>query len=414
VGEPRRQLLGVFEAALAAVNGRRCVADYLAAHPLAGPVYGVAVGKAAAPMAAGAFDALGNRLAALLAITKTGHCPELIGLDGRVRCLESSHPVPDASSLAAGAELLRFIQGTPRDASLLVLTSGGASSLVEHLAGDLGPAQLAGVNRWLLGSGMDIHGMNRVRKALSRIKGGRLAVHLGGRNVLNLVISDVPGDDLRSIGSGLLVPHGPADVSLQGLHLPDWLAALTESAEPLPDEAAFDRVQSVIVARSADAQSAAARRGEALGYAVHGHDALLCGDAYAAGRRVVAELLSGVPGLYVWGGETTVRLPPNPGRGGRCQGLALAAALQLRGHGGVWLLAAGTDGTDGPGLDAGALVDGQTVSRGEDAGLDADQALARADAGTFLEASEDLLRTGPTGTNVMDLVLALKLPERAQ
>jgi len=364
-------------------------------------------------MAAGALDAVGDRLAALLAITKTGHCQGLTGPGGRVRCLESSHPVPDASSLVAGTELVNFIEGAPRDATLLVLTSGGASSLVEQLAADLGAEQLARVNRWLLRSGMDIHGMNRVRKALSRIKGGRLAAHLGGRSALNLVISDVPGDDLRSIGSGLLVPHGPADVSLEGLILPDWLAALTERAEPLPDEATFDRVRSVIVARSADAQSAAARRGEAQGYAVHGHDALLCGDASAAGRRVVEEVLRGPPGLYVWGGETTVRLPPNPGRGGRNQSLALAAALQLRGHDGVWLLAAGTDGTDGPGLDAGALVDGQTVTRGKNAGLDAGQSLARADAGTFLEASGDLLRTGPTGTNVMDLVLALKLPELA-
>jgi glycerate 2-kinase len=365
-------------------------------------------------MAVGALDAVGERLAALLAITKTGHCQELTGVGGRVRCLESSHPVPDASSLAAGTELVHFIQGASWDASLLVLTSGGASSLVEQLAGDLGAEQLARVNGWLLGSGMDIHGINRVRKALSRIKGGRLAAYLGGHSALNLVISDVPGDDLRSIGSGLLVPHGPADVSLEGLTLPDWLAALTERAEPLPDEAMFERVRSVIVARSADAQWAAARRGEALGYAVHGHEPLLCDDASAAGRRVVEEVLRGPPGLYVWGGETTVRLPPNPGRGGRNQSLALAAARQLRGHDRVWLLAAGTDGTDGPGLDAGALVDGRTVTRGEDAGLDAGESLARADAGTFLEASGDLLHTGPTGTNVMDLVLALKLPERAQ
>ncbi|MDX1489134.1 MAG: MOFRL family protein, partial [Acidiferrobacterales bacterium] len=112
--------------------------------------------------------------------------------------------------------------------------------------------------------------------------------------------------------------------------------------------------------------------------------------------------------VHVWGGETQVILPAQPGRGGRSQSLALAAALALRDHADVLFLAAGTDGTDGPGEDAGALVDGTTVKRGTARGLDAEQALARADAGTFLEASGDLLRTGPTGTNVMDLMLGLR------
>ena len=139
------------------------------------------------------------------------------------------------------------------------------------------------------------------------------------------------------------------------------------------------------------------------------HRDLLEGDALHVGRRIGRETADGNPGIHVWASETTVTLPPRPGRGGRCQSLALAGALEMRDNAGVWLLAAGTDGTDGPGMDAGAIVDARTVARGVAAGLDPERSLLGADAGTFLEASGDLVHTGPTGTNVLDLVVALKL-----
>jgi len=146
-----------------------------------------------------------------------------------------------------------------------------------------------------------------------------------------------------------------------------------------------------------------------MGLMVTLHPALLTGDAADAGRLCAQALAASAPGtLHVWGGETTVVMPPQPGRGGRCQQLALAAAQEIAGRDEIWLLAGATDGTDGPGDEAGALVDGQSIFRGHAEGLDISDCLGRADSGRFLEASGDLIQTGPTGTNVMDLVLGLQ------
>ncbi len=382
--------------------------EYLDRQVLRPPVYLVAVGKAAASMTEGALDAVGETVAAALLITKEGHCPES-PLPASFHCLESAHPVPDARSLAAGEELFQFIRGAPSEASYLVLISGGTSSLVEVLPDSVGVEQLARLNSWLLGSGLPIHGVNWVRKAVSRIKGGRLAGYLGGRPTMALYISDVPGDELRSIGSGPLVEHAGEDMDLTGLNLPGWLTELVKASPPLADPGVFAPVQNQIIACSADARVAAEGRGKELGYSVHRHAKLLTGDAAETGSELAVQIKDGPPGLHVWGGETTVQLPPKPGRGGRCQTLALAAAVSLHGWGDAMLLAAGTDGGDGPGEDAGAIIDGNSIQRGELAGLSAKDCLAMADAGTFLQASGDLLYTGPTGTNVMDLVFGLKL-----
>jgi hydroxypyruvate reductase len=156
------------------------------------------------------------------------------------------------------------------------------------------------------------------------------------------------------------------------------------------------------------AKSAAAAAGRRVGLRVQLDEHPVDGDAALAGRRLARALLDGPRGLHIWGGETTVRLPDTPGRGGRNQHLALAAAIELAGHPDVLLMSAGTDGTDGPTDDAGALVDGFTLERAADAGLDAAASLARADSGSLLESSGDLIRTGPTGTNVMDLILGYR------
>ena len=161
-----------------------------------------------------------------------------------------------------------------------------------------------------------------------------------------------------------------------------------------------------LVARPVLAREAAERALRAAHQHVREHETLLEGDAVATGRAVV-EHAAGEPGVvHLWSSETTVRLPESPGRGGRCQSLALSAALALAEAGRGVVLAAGTDGTDGPGEDAGAVVDPASVARGRDEGRDARADLAAADAGSFLEASGDLITTGPTGTNVMDLVMA--------
>ncbi len=403
--DPRQQLLALFQAALAAVNGRVRVRDVLHAHSLSGPVYLIAMGKAACVMAQGAHEALGGNIRDALVVTKHGH-GELLPWP----VLETGHPLPDAASLAAGGRLIEFVAAIPNDAQVLVLLSGGASALVEALPPGLGLAQLRDVNHWLLSAGLDIHAMNAIRKRLSLIKGGRLAQLLYPRKVLCLAISDVPGDDLRSIGSGPLVADEESAVpDVSGA--PEALQVALAQAPPLPrsGDACFRNIEFRIVATLADAKRAATEAARKLGYRVVVHPEFIEGDAVETGARLARELLESEPGVVqVWGGETTVRLPHQPGRGGRNQSLALSAALALRDHRNAWFLAAGTDGSDGPTEDAGALVDGETVARGELHGLKADKSLAAADAGTFLEASGDLIHTGPTGTNVMDLMLGLK------
>jgi hydroxypyruvate reductase len=402
----RENLLKIFQAALAAVNGRVCVRERLKERPLPGKVYMIAVGKAACAMAQGAQDVMGNNLVDALIITKKGHAEPLPW-----PVLEAGHPLVDESSLEAGRQLLAFADRIPEDASVIVLISGGASALVEALPPQISLDRFQEINRWILGSGLDINDYNRIRRRLSRLKGGRLAKLLYPRRVLCLVVSDVPGNDLRAIGSGPLVADEDLRRPLTLRRLPDFIteALAHMPPAPAPDDACFQNVKREIVATLDNAKSAAVEAAKELGYQSVLETGFISGDALEAGARLARKLSNAESGtVHVWGGETTVQLPPSPGRGGRNQSLALAAAMMLRGHDDAWLLSAGTDGTDGPTDDAGALVDGGTIARGESAGHSAEQALARADAGTFLEASGDLIQTGPTGTNVMDIMLGLR------
>ncbi len=399
MGEPRQDLLKIFAAALEAVRGDRAVAHALRQAPLTGDWHVVAIGKAAAAMWQGAREQLGAQMTESLVITKHGHAEELRAREG-LEIIESDHPVPGPASLEAGRRLLEFLDAAPARARFLFLISGGASSLVEVLPEGMTAGQLARLNAWLLGSGLDIAAMNAVRKRVSRIKGGGLLRWLGARERRCLLISDVPDDDPAVIGSGLLVP---GETPLPD-GLPAWIDALVETDAALPPSGAHCEV----IANRTRALEAAAEAARQLGYSVEVAPELLAGDAGATGAALGARLRDAAPGVYLWGGETTVQLPAQPGRGGRNQHLALAAALALAGVSGAYLLAAGTDGTDGPTGDAGALVDGQSIERMALDGLDAREALARADAGTALEAAGDLVRTGPTGTNVMDLVIGLK------
>ena len=403
----RAMLTSAHRAALDAVGGRAAVARYLRGVAASErPTHGLAVGKAAAAMMEGALDVLGDDLGEALVITKHGHA--IAG--SRARVVESAHPLPDASCLRAGAELWKFVSRAPRDARLLLMVSGGASALVEHLAVGLDAPFMARVNAWLLASGLAIGPMNRVRKRISQIKGGRLALAVDGRQTLLLTISDVPQDDAKVIGSGPLTFHTEADIDVSDLTLPAWLARATVKVPLLAPAGAFECVQTHLVAHPALARAAAAKSLRERGFVVQVHEELLEGDAVGRGVDLVQQI-RGTPGIvHLWSSETTVTLPPAPGRGGRCQSLALSAALALEGGGEAVVLAAGTDGSDGPGLDAGAVVDELSVARGRSKGRDPMIDLGAADAGSFLESSGDLLRTGPTGTNVMDLLLAWSAP----
>lgn len=384
--DPRRLLLECLQAGLAAVDARLCVRRQLAAERLAGEWHVVAIGKAAGSMLEGVLDVLSDRASAGIVVTLPGYWPPAIGRCGRFRVLESAHPVPDARSLAAGEAVEAFVAGMPKEAQLLFLISGGASSLVEALVPGVGLAALQRLNFDALASGDGIEAVNARRRALSRLKGGGLAAIAGPRRALALMISDVPGNDPAIIGSGLLHAARPR----RGVQVP--------------------QVPYRIVADVRQACRAASACAEMRGYCARVARSSFGGAADVLGRRFARAAGTSAPGtLLVWGGESTVRLPARPGCGGRNQHLALSAAIALAGRDDAWLLAAATDGVDGVTRDAGGLVDGGTCERGAIEGLDARDCLVRADSGRFLAAAGDLLCTGPTLTNVGDLVLGLRV-----
>jgi hydroxypyruvate reductase len=404
-GSARGLLAALFAEGLQAVHGRECVARHLQARPAAGRTAIIAIGKAAGAMLSGALEVLQDALSSALLITPQGEAASCPVADSRIRHVPGNHPVPGAESVAAGTALCEFLAALPTRQALLVLISGGSSSLVEVPQPGIDLAELQAVNRWLLASGLDIVQMNQVRSALSQIKGGRLQAHVGQRAVQVLLLSDVPGDDPAIIGSGLLQPAAPAALP----ELPDWLQALVERVPATPGPARH--IEHCIVANNRAALDAVVRAARRQGWPAMRMDTPLSGDVPALADRLVQQLQAVAPGMYVWGGESTVRLPVHPGEGGRNQQLALAMATRLTAGSPVVLLAAGTDGRDGNSDAAGAIIDAQTVARGEQAGLDAADCLRRADAGSFLRASGDRLVTGPTGTNVMDIVIAAKFAE---
>jgi hydroxypyruvate reductase len=315
-----------------------------------------------------AADTSDPRRELLLGLLQAG----LARVDGR-RCVRDA--------LAAGRRLLAWVDELPATVQPLFLISGGSSALVEVLEAGATLADLGRLTREAFASGMAIGELNARRAALSRIKGGRLAARLGGRAARALFVSDVPDDDPRVIGSGLL---GPAS-------------------------SGRDRIEREVVASVDHAVAAVAAAAAARGLKAHAATQRFADDAARLAARFVHELRLSAAQLLVWGGESTVRLPPDPGRGGRNQHLALAAAHLIAGQAELLLLAAGTDGVDGVTADAGALVDADSCARLELAELDAQRCLEQADSARALAASGDLVHTGPTGTNVGDLVMGLKL-----
>lgn len=380
--ERRGLLLDLYRAGLARVDGRRCVQEALSRPPgrPEGKVWVASIGKAASAMALGACEALGEALQRLLLVTKPGHVAQELRAVPGVEIHESGHPSPDERSLRAGRRLLEWLQALPPEVTPLFLISGGASALVEVPKPAVTLAQLERVWRVGLAEELTIAELNSRRMRLSQIKGGRLAARLEGREGRALLISDVPDDDPALIGSGLLGPAPGGDrIQRQVIASVDM---------------AIDGVLQEAARRQLSARRAARR---------------FAGEASRLAVQFTHELALGEVQVRVWGGESTVRLPDHPGRGGRNQHLALCAARLIAGYPDLMLLAAGTDGSDGPTEDAGAVVDADTCGRIALLGLDPDECLRRADSGTALEAAGALVRTGPTGTNVADLVIGLKL-----
>jgi len=401
----RNRLLGLGWHAIDAVRGERLTAQAAGDGFFEPLLQVVAIGKAAAAMAAGVQQVLDKQIKRTLVITKRGHVAPWSKDLQRAEVIQAGHPIPTTESLAAGVRLLEWMDEAGVDARFLFLISGGASSLVEAPVQGIDPVALKRINEWLLGSGLSIGQINRVRRKISRIKGGNLLRFLQGRQAKVWLLSDVAADSPAVIGSGLLYPGD--DEPRQDVTLPDWLEDVLNTV-PVPAPLEETIPEHRILANLAVACKAVAGRATAQGLQATLHDCDLDGDAEATGRALAGRLRNLPAGIHIWGGETTVQLPDEPGRGGRNQHLALAAALVLAGEEDVCFLALGTDGSDGPTEDAGALVDGGTISRGELAGLDAVDRFRHADSGSFLEASGDLISTGPTGTNVRDLVIAWK------
>jgi glycerate 2-kinase len=434
---PARDLLvELYSVAMAAVDPAPALASRLGQleHEPRRRRWILALGKAAIPMARAAVETLagwGDSPAGGIVVAPEIHPPP----HPRLPVLAGDHPEPGPGSLAAAEALARAAAAVTPDDEVWVLLSGGASSLLAAPVEGVTPQELTTLYRLLLGSGLDITAMNRIRKRFSRWGGGRLARALAPARVRVFVVSDVIGDDLPSIGSGPCVPDvtAAADVrrTLERAGLWDRIPAAArrvvtasesgETAEtPKPGDAAFARVTIELIASNRLALEAAAKRAAELGLAPIVAEAPLAGEASATGASVAASILQNCGPLvipqpavprrcYIWGGETTVTLgDAPPGLGGRCQELALAAARVLEGAPpGVALLAAGTDGRDGPTDAAGAIVDGGTWRAVVAAGRDPGRDLAAHDAYRALDAAGALLKVGLTGTNVMDVVIGV-------
>ena len=432
---PRATLEALFAAALSAVDPATAVARAFerasggsGALSIAGVPFSresrfvvFAAGKAACPMAAALEERLGDQVSRGLAVTKDGHALPLRTLVTR----EAAHPVPDARGARAAVEALALARSLRPEETLIVLLSGGASALLTAPPPGLPQVDLARTTAALLAVGAEIEELNCVRKHLGSVSGGRLASEARGARVVALVISDVIGDRLDVIASGPCTADPTtfgdalAVLARHGLHerVPPTVVAYLEAGAqgkvpetPKPGDPRLRHVVSRVVAANRDALEGALREAQRRGLRAIVATRELAGEARRAGERLAAltqALRGDAPLLLLAGGETTVTVR-GPGRGGRNQELALAAAQALDGVPGVSLLAAGSDGSDGPTDAAGAFVDGGTVARGRALGLDARHALLENDSYSFFAAEGGTFRTGPTRTNVMDLVLLLR------
>ncbi|MFH1091623.1 MAG: glycerate kinase [Pseudomonadota bacterium] len=439
----REDAQGIFQAALAAVEPAQAVASALARSDdrlrvLDGKkavksldlkkfkrIFIVGAGKATAPMAMAVEKTLGPRVTAGIISVKTGHGLKL----KKTTVLEAAHPVPDKKGVEAARKIKELLEEAGRDDLIFSLISGGGSALLPLPVPGLKLSEKQAVTRMLLGCGAPIHEINAVRKHLSQLKGGQMARLAAPATVINLMLSDVVGDDRDTIASGPFVPDPstyeevmvilakyklmkkvPASVRT---HLKKGLTGLAPETPKMGDPA-FDRITNLIIASNFLALQAAQAEARKRGY----HPLILSSSMEGETRevaRVHAALAREVratgnpvkaPACLISGGETTVTLK-GKGKGGRNQEFVLAAALDIDRLDKVLVFSAGTDGTDGPTDAAGALADGHTCTRAVRAGLSPQRHLNENNAYPLFEKLGDLVITGPTRTNVMDVRLIL-------
>ncbi|MCM0019584.1 MAG: glycerate kinase [Tagaea sp.] len=402
--EPRRLLHALFEAAVAAAQPALRVPEFLPPRPK-GRAIVVGAGKASAAMAKAVEDRWDADISGLV-VTRYGHGAAC----RRIEIVEAAHPVPDEAGMNGAARLREMVRGLTPDDLVLALVSGGGSAVLSLPAPPVTLDELRALTSALLKSGANIVEMNTVRKHLSSIAGGRLAQAAMPARVLTLAISDVPGDDPSTIGSGPTVPD-PTTLDQARAVLakykidaaPGIAARLADPASETP-KALINAAYKLIAAptQSLDAAAALARK---HGYAVHSLGPDLEGESRDVARdhaALVRAIRRGegpvsAPCVVLSGGETTVTVR-GKGRGGRDSEFALALAVELDGMAGVWAIAGDTDGIDGTEDNAGAIVAPDTLARGPKAKM----FLANNDAYTYFKALGDLVVTGPTHTNVND------------
>jgi glycerate 2-kinase len=409
---PRDLLLSLFRAALAVVDPMQAVPKHLPKPPK-GRTIVVGAGKASAAMAAAVERHWQGPLEGLV-VTRYGHgvpCK-------RIEIVEASHPVPDERGRDAARRILEKVQGLTQDDLVLCLISGGGSALLSLPAPDITLADKQAMNKALLKYGVTIAEMNCVRKHMSAIKGGRLAAAASPAEVHTLLISDVPGDDPSVVASGPTVPDptsfADALAVIEKYKITEPAAVVERfrrgrDETPKPGDPRFARARTVMIARPQDALEAAAKAARAAGIAP-----LILGDSIEGEARDVALVHAGIarqvarygqpgepPLLLLSGGETTVTVK-GQGRGGRNAEFLLALAVALDGHPGIHAIACDTDGIDGTEDNAGALMAPDSLARGWAKGVNAKTLLANNDGYSFFDALGDLVKTGPTLTNVND------------
>lgn len=410
----REALNAIFRASIAAADPRQMLAAHLPPRP-AGRCVVVGAGKSAAVMAAALEDAWPDVELSGVVVTRYGHAVPTRHL----RVIEASHPVPDTNSKIGAQSVLQAVQGLGPEDLVIALISGGGSALMALPVEGLTLADKQAVNRALLASGATISEMNAVRKHLSRIKGGRLAAAAAPAQVVTLAISDVPGDDPAVIASGPTVPDpttfsdARSIIARYGVELPPAVAArLNEEADETPKPGQLPHTAFRMVATPSMALRAAAEEASRWGLAP-----LILGDALEGESREVGTVMAGIaksvamhglpierPAVLLSGGETTVSIgPEGAGRGGRNTEFLLALAVALGSTKGIWAVAGDTDGIDGTEDAAGAFVAPDTLARARAAGQDPHGVLDSHDSYGLFDSIGDLIRTGPTLTNVNDI-----------
>ena len=372
-----------------------------------GKVILVAAGKAAWQMSKAAYDVLGSRIDSGVVVTKYDH---VMGAIGNLTLCEAGHPVPDENSFAGTQKALQAVENLTEQDTVLFLLSGGGSALFEDPL--VSGAELQDITRQLLASGADIVEMNTIRKRLSGVKGGRFAEACAPAQVFTIVLSDILGDPLDMIASGPACPDSStcADalqvVQKYNLQLSDAAKALMQQETPK----ALSNVTTCINGSVKELCAAAAKAAESLGYEPVMLTDQLCCVAKEAGSVLGTTLKTQAAGgkrlAFIAGGETVVKLA-GTGKGGRNQELALAAAPHIAGLANAAVFSVGSDGTDGPTDAAGGYVDGDTVATLLGQNIRIHEVLENNDAYHALQRADGLIITGPTGTNVNDVAVAL-------